>query len=935
MSKYLTSLLIPLALGGTLTASAADIFPKPRNMTASGASAFPSAGTTFRLTGADDADAQAVASLSSAISPSASGSVEIIVGEAGDPAVASLSDKIPANEQGYYLSVAPGRVVIAGRDGYGTYYGVLSFLQLLEDNDAVAEVEVTDWPATPVRGVIEGYYGNPWSHDDCLDMFEFFDRNRMNTFIYGPKNDPYHRGRWAEPYPDDQAAALSELAREGLRHKVNFVWAMHPGNSITGDNPEKARLKFEKMYELGIRQFAVFFDDIGGQNVDAQVEYLNFINQKFIHAHDDIAPLIMCPTEYCISFAGGWNTQSTYLPTLGKGLDDDIEIMWTGAGVVDMNQDSAADWFTQRTGGRKPFIWLNYPVTDYGYEGGPLLLSPYQPAADGIHSKTTAFCSNPMEYYEASKIALYGIGEFSWNPEGYDPWDNWHSAIRFIMPDDADALETYCYSNFYYPSNTHGLRVAYDETPEFTAITANTPDLTTASAPTFSAYFDNQIATADHLLSLSSSRLVKEIAEWIEVYRMQGERGLLLADLRAALDAHDGDAFANAYREYTALTDSAETHYSRYGWEVRNFLPKSAPQFVEPFIKAQAIALANEYRDGDYDVPSDLFPPQIVDNGTYYIVYDGKLLSNGSGEANDTPRFPTFRAEIDDVNSARQAWIIRYDMELDRYSIISAFDDRYINEKGEFTVNASTNPFEPAWHTYLIRELGGNFAIRNGGSAGSNFWTTDGTRISKGEHNDKSPYDPADFMFQIIPVSDEITPAEGIDSEAEYVITDLKGHVLRRNNNDLEFIDAPETLRASHKWHIALDSVSNRFKISQGDKFINEKGRISVNAYYPDWNSYELYGDGHGRYAIRNADKAGTDFWIISNGLIEKGGNLNLMDAFQFIIRRADKYSGIDAVEADNSSASVAGGAYDIMGRPVDAASARGFIILDGKKIVR
>lgn len=901
------TLLLPLAV--TAFSASAQIFPNPQSMT-SGADAFASVGAAFTLVGADAADSDAVRVLSSALT--LNGSINLIIGEAGDEAVSDYADKIPAQAEGYYLSVAPTQVVIAGRDGEGTYYGVQSFLQLL-GQEQVPAVEVTDWPETSVRGVIEGYYGNPWSHEDCLDMYEFFDHNKMNTFIYGPKNDSYHKANWAAEYPADQAAKLSELATEGLKHKVHFTWAMHPGNAITGDNMQKALNKFNKMYDLGIRRFAVFFDDINANSVDDQIAYLNFLNANLVKAKSDVAPLIMCPTQY----NRGWSS-GDYLSKLGTKLDPDIEIMWTGAGVVDVKLKSASEWFITQTG-RKPFIWLNYPVTDYGYEGGPLLMSPYQAADAGIHEVTSAFCSNPMEYYEASKIALFGIGDFAWNSVAYNDWDNWNKATEYIMPDHVEALRTYCYSNFYYPSNTHGLRVAYDETPEFTALQASTP----THSDVYNPYFEKQLATADELLSLTDNRLVAEIKEWIEVYRMQGERGLLLDSLRRDLAATDGEAFIRHYRSYSALTDSAATHYSRHGWDVRQFLPKSAPQFVEPFIKASLNEYVDQFREGGYEYPSDLFAPQIIDNGNYYILYKGKLLSNGSGSAANTPANPTFRSEIDDINSARQSWKIKYDPDTKRYSIKSAFDDRYVNEKGNF----GTNAYENGWHTYEIYPLGDFYAIRNGGSAGSNYWTANSSRVSKGS---SSAYDPANFLFRIVPVDEEISSEPQQFTEGDYLIYNGEGKILSRSGNNLSFVAKPDEIKNTHKWTFSLDSEKKRYKISQGTKYINEKGQIGTNQFYNNWNTYEIYSRGE-MIAIRNAEDAKTNFWYITDANAISNAATELIDSFNFRVEKvADEEDGIREITVSSSDGALPT-VYDLQGRRITNPG-KGLYIINGKK---
>ena len=52
---------------------------------------------------------------------------------------------------------------------------------------------------------------------------------------------------------------------------------------------------------LGIRAFSIFFDDINGAEQskgDKQAEYLNYLNENFVKMHTDVAPIIMCPTQY-------------------------------------------------------------------------------------------------------------------------------------------------------------------------------------------------------------------------------------------------------------------------------------------------------------------------------------------------------------------------------------------------------------------------------------------------------------------------------------------------------------------------------------------------------------------------------------------------------------------------------------------------------------
>ena len=58
------------------------------------------------------------------------------------------------------------------------------------------------------RGVVEGFYGPPWSHEDRCALVEWIGDWGMNRFVYAPKDDPLHRESWRDAYPGDTIRAL-------------------------------------------------------------------------------------------------------------------------------------------------------------------------------------------------------------------------------------------------------------------------------------------------------------------------------------------------------------------------------------------------------------------------------------------------------------------------------------------------------------------------------------------------------------------------------------------------------------------------------------------------------------------------------------------------------------------------------------------------------
>ena len=194
-----------------------------------------------------------------------SGKPSVVVRSArtqGDKLLAGVPEKSGA----YKLVVSPqGKVGIGAHDERGAFYAMQTLRQLGKktgNGDAVMLPvgEITDWPDIEFRGTVEGFYGTPWSHEARLSQLRFYGQNKMNTYIYGPKDDPYHSSpHWRDPYPADQAAQIRELVKVARENHVDFVWAIHPGKDIkwTEEDMNNVIKKFEMMYKLGVRSSRV------------------------------------------------------------------------------------------------------------------------------------------------------------------------------------------------------------------------------------------------------------------------------------------------------------------------------------------------------------------------------------------------------------------------------------------------------------------------------------------------------------------------------------------------------------------------------------------------------------------------------------------------------------------------------------------------------
>lgn len=85
----------------------------------------------------------------------------------------------------------------------------------------------------PLRGVIEGFYGTPWQQGDRLDILSFCRAEGYNAYLYAPKDDPYHREKWREPYPAAKLSELGALVKAAKAQDVRFIFAVSPGLDVS------------------------------------------------------------------------------------------------------------------------------------------------------------------------------------------------------------------------------------------------------------------------------------------------------------------------------------------------------------------------------------------------------------------------------------------------------------------------------------------------------------------------------------------------------------------------------------------------------------------------------------------------------------------------------------------------------------------------------
>lgn len=366
--------------------------------------------------------------------------------------------------QTYFLKTGDGTADIkaCGEDGF--FYALMTLKHLLEisaDKALLYKADIVDYPAFPVRGVMEGGYGS-WDRDSRLDVIDWMGDTKLNSYLYGPKGDAKMRRRWREPYDDIELFNFKLLMEKCRENHVQFGYAIGPSLGFEyGSDEDFATLlnKLRPLQALGMKTFAIEFDDTLGmlysprdrEKFASLAEAEAFVTNKLngaLKKYDPEVVVVMVPEIYANVYPA-----MDYEKTLAAKLSPEICIGWTGTEIGSPSLDG---------NDVQKFIDFFKRAPSFGDNWGSLF--PMLARNAGLHKYMTQFMSNPFNLQgevpipgvkavpEAQLMPVQGasISDFAWNPEAYDAEKTLDTAARMYIDEAArDIFKTLVYKDWY------------------------------------------------------------------------------------------------------------------------------------------------------------------------------------------------------------------------------------------------------------------------------------------------------------------------------------------------------------------------------------------------------------------------------------------------------------------------------------------------------
>jgi hyaluronoglucosaminidase len=334
------------------------------------------------------------------------------------------------------------------------------------------------------RGIVEGFFGPLWSMAHRRRLFEFGAARGMNTYLYAPKDDPFHRERWRAPYPSKQWQELLTLIDEAQKRDIEFVYGFHPGKglSFSAEKPICILLsKAQRFYDAGVRTFAVLFDDIPSRLAHARDR--NHFKNSLARAEGTwLGEIIarqprswtgvewwICPSFYSldpllVDVFGPF--EKHFLEVLAECLPANVPCCWTGPSVVSPKITLPHVQKIAKLIRRPLILWDNYPVNDLSMQD-ELHIGPLQNRDPRLPQAVYAYLNNPLLQQELSFIPLATCFDYAANPAAYLAEKSWSDIIARSFGKRASAhwqtIRTFCERAQESKKSKHLLRFSRNE----------------------------------------------------------------------------------------------------------------------------------------------------------------------------------------------------------------------------------------------------------------------------------------------------------------------------------------------------------------------------------------------------------------------------------------------------------------------------------------
>jgi hyaluronoglucosaminidase len=301
-----------------------------------------------------------------------------------------------------------------------------------------------DWGAnSPFFGYIEGYYGRMLSWDERRSIIDKLAGENLNTYLYAPKEDPFHRQEWRKPYPSKWQAAFKLFVKHAKEKNIAVIPGISPGLSFdycSGADYSRLLKKLASFVKTGCKSVCLLMDDILAEfPASCKNRFSSLGNahgklltrlQTDLHkiGGPDIS-LWFCPTIYAEELVGKNNESRRYLPDLAASMPPSTIVLWTGERVISKNISARSLRHVNKLFGGNVCVWDNVYANDYC--PSKLFIGPYKNRDFDLMTAARGVLLNPTGLLHTDMFLLSLLAAFKEHRPCISSWQKFMAQLPF------------------------------------------------------------------------------------------------------------------------------------------------------------------------------------------------------------------------------------------------------------------------------------------------------------------------------------------------------------------------------------------------------------------------------------------------------------------------------------------------------------------------
>ncbi len=267
-------------------------------------------------------------------------------------------------------------------------------------------------------GYIEGYYGQLLSFADRGRILKQLNTLGMNSYFYAPKDDPYHRFHWRQPYPEAWWPEWQDFIAAARDQGVTVIAGLAPGLdldvNLDGDNVANTDIAVlaKKLGALAADDHVIpclLLDDIPPAKADQHGQHhhegQSHARLAYLLAQELGRPVMVTPRVYADELE---TLTPGYLAGFAEAWDAQAEIFYCGHHIVAHDTHLPETEFVKAgLPASQMIIWDNLYANDYCPRR--LFLGPW--GGEGrrrqhLFQKTAGIMLNPTGLIETDLLLL-------------------------------------------------------------------------------------------------------------------------------------------------------------------------------------------------------------------------------------------------------------------------------------------------------------------------------------------------------------------------------------------------------------------------------------------------------------------------------------------------------------------------------------------------